>query len=75
MAKRAAITSMDHTERLAGTIFFLVYLLVLPLLASRLFLLLEVLLGTGIDAGVQNALYYYALFAATLLIFHRFLGA
>jgi len=75
MAKRASTTSMDHTERLAGTIFFLVYLLVMPLLASRLFALLEVLLGVKIDAGLQNALYYYVLFAVTLLIFHRFIGA
>ena len=73
--KAAATTSMDHTERLAGTIFFVVYLLVMPLLADRLFALFEVLLDTQIDAGLQNALYYYILFAVTLIIFHRFLGA
>lgn len=74
MAKKAATTHMTHTERLAGTIFFIVYLLVMPLLADRLFALTEVLLDTQVDAGLQNALYYYLLFAVTLLIFHSFIG-
>ena len=73
--KTAAATHMNHTERLAGTIFFIVYLLVMPLLADRLFALFEVLLDTQIDAGLQNALYYYLLFAVTLLIFHSYVGA
>ncbi|MBQ9647683.1 MAG: CPBP family intramembrane metalloprotease [Oscillospiraceae bacterium] len=73
--KAAATTSMNHTERLAGTIFFVVYLLVMPLLADRLFALFEVLLDTRIDAGLQNALYYYILFAVTLVIFHGYIGA
>ena len=75
MAKKAATTHMTHTERLAGTIFFIVYLLVMPLLADRLFSLFEVLLDTQIDAGLQNALYYYILFGVTLLIFHSFVGS
>ena len=75
MAKKAATTHMTHTERLAGTIFFIVYLLVMPLLADRLFALTEVLLDTQVDAGLQNALYYYLLFAVTLLIFHSFIGS
>ena len=33
MAKKAATSHMNQTERVAGTIFFIVYLLVLPLLA------------------------------------------
>ena len=73
--KTAATTSMSHTERLAGTIFFVVYLLVMPLLADRFFALLEVLLDTQIDAGLQNALYYYILFAVTLIIFHGCIAA
>ncbi len=74
MAKKSATTQMNHTERLAGTIFFVVYLLVMPLLADKLFSLAELLLGTNIDAPLQNALYYYLLFAVTLVIFHSFLG-
>ena len=72
--KKAATTHMNHTERLAGTIFFIVYLLVMPLLFDKLFSLAEVLLGTRIDAGMQNALYHYILFGVTLLIFHSFLA-
>ena len=75
MAKKAATTHMTHTERLAGTIFFIVYLLVMPLLADRLFALTEVLLDTQIDAGMQSTLYYYILLGVTLLIFHSFVGS
>ena len=75
MAKKTApTTQMDHTERLAGTIFFVVYLLVMPLLLERLFSLAETLLATRIEPGFRSALYYYVLFAVTLLIFHRFLS-
>ena len=74
MARKAASASMNHTERLAGTIFFVVYLLVMPLLAQRLFSLFELLLDTQIGAEKQNALYYYLLFAVTLIIFHRYIG-
>ena len=74
MARKAASASMNHTERLAGTIFFVVYLLVMPLLAQRLFSLFALLLDTQIGAELQNALYYYLLFAATLIIFHRYIG-
>ena len=34
MAKKAATSHMNQTERVAGTIFFIVYLHVLPLLAN-----------------------------------------
>lgn len=75
MAKKAvATTHMDQTERIAGAVFFVVYLLVMPLLLERLFSLAETLLGTQIEPGFRNALYYYFLFAVTLLIFHRFLA-
>jgi len=74
MARKAASASMNHTERLAGTIFFVVYLLVMPLLAQRLFSLFELLLDTQIGAEKQNALYYYLLFAVTLIIFYRYIS-
>ncbi len=66
---------MNRTERIAGTIFFLVYLLVMPLLATRLFDLLEVALGTAINDSLRNVLYYYyTLFAVTVLLFHSYLA-
>ena len=73
-SKTAATTHMNRTERLAGTIFFVVYLLVMPLLLDKLFSMAEVLLGARIEPGLQNALYYYFLFAVTLIIFHSFLA-
>lgn len=76
MAKKtAATTRMDNTERIAGAIFFVVYLLVMPLLLERLFSLAETLLGVSIEPSFRSALYYYFLFAVTLLIFHRFLAS
>ena len=75
MAKKtAATTHMNELERIAGTIFFVVYLLVMPLLLEQLFSLAETLLGTRLEPGFRNALYYYFLFAVTLVIFHRFLA-
>lgn len=72
--KKAAAGGMDRTERIAGTILFIVYLLVLPVLAERLFDLMEVLLDTRIAASLRNVLYYYTLFAAVVLLFHRYLA-
>lgn len=74
MAKSAATTHMTRVERLAGTVFFLVYLLVMPLLADRLFGIFEVLLDTTIERRLRSIVYYYALFAVTLLLFHGFLA-
>ena len=72
--KKTASGGMNHTERVAGTIFFLVYLLVMPLMATRLFDLLEVVLDTTIGASLRNVLYYYTLFAVTVLLFHSYLA-
>ena len=72
--KKTASGGMNRTERVAGTIFFLVYLLVMPLLATRIFDLLEVVLDTTIGASLRNVLYYYMLFAITVLLFHSYLA-
>ncbi len=74
MVKRSATSQMNHTERVAGTVFFLVYLLVLPVLSRRLFALAATLLGVTISDSLQNVIFYYLLFAVTLLLFHRFLA-
>lgn len=65
---------MTPGEQTAGTVFFLLYLLALPLAADPLFRLVEKVLHTHIDGGLQNALCHYGFFAATLVIFHDFLG-
>lgn len=75
MAKKTAGTTyMTGMERIAGTILFLVYLLVMPLLASKLFDLAGTLFGVSIGAARRNILYYYILFVVTLLVFHSFLA-
>ena len=72
--KKTASGGMNRTERVAGTIFFLIYLLVMPLLATRIFDLLEVVLDTTINDSLRNVLYYYTLFAVTVLLFHSYLA-
>lgn len=74
MAKKKVSSGMDKTERVAGSIFFVVYLLVLPTLAAKIFDLFEVLLDTSIGATMRNLLYYYVLFAFVVLLFHSFLA-
>ena len=74
MAKRGHTAYMSPGEQIAGTVFFVIYLLVLPFTAGPMFRLAGDLLGIRIDPGFQNALYYYILFAVTIVIFHGFLG-
>lgn len=74
MAKKKVSSGMDRTERVAGSIFFVVYLLVLPTLAAKIFDLFEVLLDMSIGATMRNLLYYYVLFAFVVLLFHGFLA-
>lgn len=73
MAKRTSQSNLSPGEMTAGWVFFAVYLAVLPYAAPLLFRLLEQGLGTQIPKRLENALYYYLLFAVTLVIFHGFL--
>ena len=61
MAKRKAASYMTPGEQIAGVIFFLIYLLVLPFATAPLFRLAETLLGTGISEAMRNVIYYYIL--------------
>ena len=65
---------MTAGEQIAGTVFFTVYLLVLPFAAGPLFDLAGDLLGIALSGAMRSALTYYILFALTVLIFHGFLG-
>ena len=47
---------------------------VLPFATAPLFRLAERLLDASISPSLQNAIYYYTLFAVTFIIFHSFLG-
>ena len=74
MAKQRTTSTMTYGEQIAGVVFFVIYLLVLPFATTPLFDLAQRLLGTPISAATRNMLYYYILFAVTLLIFHGFWG-
>ena len=74
MAKRKASTYMTYGEQIAGVVFFVIYLLVLPFVTNPLFDLAGRLLAVSISAAMRDVLYYYILFAVTIIIFHGFLA-
>lgn len=74
MAKRKSSPYMSPASRSPGTVFFVIYLVVLPFATAPLFRLAERLLAVSISPSLQNAIYYYTLFAVTILIFHGFIG-
>lgn len=74
MARSKKSADMTRTERVAGTVFFIVYLLVLPLLADKIFNIAALLLDTTISESLRNVLFYYTLFAVTVLLFHSFIA-
>jgi membrane protease YdiL (CAAX protease family) len=65
---------MTAVEQLAGVCFFVIYLLVLPFVTSPAFELVEKLLNTDISSALQHTIYYYAVFAVTVIIFHNYIG-
>lgn len=73
MQKKRSAAYMTPGEKIAGTVFFVMYLAVLPAAAPHLFRLLALLLGGPLPDAVKNAVYYYALVAVTMVIFHNFL--
>ena len=74
MAKKKAASYMTPGEQIAGVILLTVYLVVLPFVTDPLFRFVGGLLDVSISATVQNMIYYYVLFAVTLIIFHKFIG-
>ena len=70
MAKKKSSAALSHGETVAGLIFLALYLFVLPLIKAPAFRLAEKLLDLSLSASLENAIYYYALFAVTLVIFH-----
>ena len=74
MAKKKSAPYMTSGEKIAGTILFAVYLVVLPFVTDPLFRLIGKLLDTTISETVQSVIYYYVLFAVTLIVFHKFIA-
>lgn len=74
MAKKKLTSYMTAGEKIAGTVFFVLYLVVLPFVTTPAFRLAERLLGTTISTSLENIIYYYILFAVTIIIFHKYIG-
>ncbi len=74
MQRKNSIVYMTPGEQVAGVIFLVVYLAVLPFVTTPFFNLMEKLLGVSISQALRNSLYYYILFALTVLIFHGFIA-
>ena len=64
---------MTTGEQIGGTVLLALYLLVLPAVRDPLFDLVERLTGASLSPSLRSAVYYYALFAAVVVIFRRFL--
>ena len=73
MQRKRSVSTLSRGELTSGTIFFILYLVVLPFAAGPIFRLVELLLGVNLSSSLENALYYYILFAVTVIIFHGFL--
>ena len=74
MAKKKAASYMTPGEQIGGVVFLMIYLVVLPFATDPLFRFVGGLLDVSISATVQNMIYYYVLFAVTLVMFHKFIG-
>ena len=74
MAKKGRSGYMTTLEQVLGGVFFALYLLVLPFATDPLFRGLERLLGYGLSEHIRNMIYYYLLFALTVVIFWNYLG-
>ena len=74
MAKKKATSYMTPGEQIGGVVVLMIYLVVLPFATDPLFRFVGGLLDTTISATVQNMIYYYVLFAVTLIMFHKFIG-
>ncbi len=74
MARKKASGGLTGLERTGGTVFFVVYLLLLPLAAGPARRLAGELLGRPVSAELYGAVYYYGLFAVTAVLFHHLLG-
>lgn len=74
MARKKTPAGLTRLERVGGTVFFAVYLLVLPLAAGPLLRLAEGLLERRLPENAGSVIYYYVLFALTAILFHSLLG-
>ncbi len=74
MAGKKAASGLTNLERFGGGAFFVFYLLLLPLAVRPAARLAEEALGRSVSEDAVSAIYYYGLFAVTVILFHDLLG-
>lgn len=74
MAKRKSASYMTAGERMAGVIFLLIYVAVLPFVTAPFFNLCEKVLDAPLSEGLRSGIYYGLHFAVSVVVFRRFLG-
>ena len=72
--KKAAGAYLTEFERIGGGIFFICYLIVFPLTADWILRGAEKLFHLRLTQAEANAVYYYFVFAVTILVFYNFIG-
>ncbi len=74
MQRKRSVSNLSRGELIGGSIFFVFYAAVLPFAAAPVFRIVELLLGVSLSSALEDTLYYYILFAVTIIIFHGFLA-
>lgn len=74
MAKRSGGTFLSSYEKIAGALLFLLYLIIMPRVATAFFGLLEGAFSTSFSATTCSAIYYIGFLIFAIIVFHRFLG-
>lgn len=72
-AKRGQF-ALTNAEKKFGTILFILYLVVFPFLIGKILDMTEILLDVRIGDALGSVIYYYLLFAVTLVVFHSLLA-
>lgn len=61
-------------EKIAGALLFLLYIIIMPMVADGLFALLGGAFSTTLSAYTCSLIYYLFFFIFSIIVFHRYLG-
>ena len=73
--KQTRDSHLTDLEKLGGVILLLIYLALIPLCGAAILNWAGGLLGLSIGPALRQTIWFYLLFAAVTLVFHRFLFA
>ena len=71
--KQTRDSHLTDLEKLGGVILLLIYLALIPLCGAAILNWAGGLLGFSIGPALRQTIWFYLLFAAVALVFHRFL--